>query len=133
MPADTFIPTRASLLVRLKDWEDQASWQGFLDTYGRLIHGAALKSGLAETEAEDVVQETFLAVARNIGEFRYEPAKCSFKSWLLLITRQRIIWQLRQREKPKAASLSGASDTAHRDGPRTSTIDRFADPAAPDL
>lgn len=122
------IPTRPSLLRRLKDWEDQASWQEFADTYGGLIRGAAFRSGLNENEADEVLQETFLAVARNIGQFRYTPEKCSFKGWLLLITKQRIIWQLRKRLPASHAEAWRSEETA-----RTATIERLADPAGPAL
>ena len=135
MPTDTFIPTRPSLLARLKDGDEQAGWQGFLETYGRLIRGAALKSRLTEEEADDVLQETALAVVKNIGGFQYDPARCAFKSWLLLITRQRIIWQLRQREKvgvqasacPPGVAFAGTlkHGLQHDGGPRTATIDRI--------
>ena len=143
MPTDTFIPTRPSLLARLKDGGEQAAWQEFLDTYGRLIRGAALKSGLTETEADDVLQETALAVVKHIKEFQYDPARCRFKSWLLLITRQRIIWQVRNREKlgvqssacPSGVAVGAAlkRELQHGDGPRTDTINRIADPADPAL
>ena len=128
MATDTFIPTRPSLLARLKDGDEQAGWREFLETYGRLIRGAALKSRLTEEEADDVLQETAMAVVKNIGAFQYDPAKCAFKSWLLLITRQRIIWQLRKR--PPAGSASARPDD---DGPRTATIDRIPDSAVADL
>src|SRR2546428_13645553 len=104
---DAFIPTRPSLLARLKDGEEQAAWQEFLDTYGRLIRGASLRSGLTEAEADDVLQETALAVVKNIKDFKYDPAVCSFKSWLLLITRQRVIWQLRKRPPHTVGESSG--------------------------
>ncbi len=64
------IRTRHSLLNRLKDWGDQASWQDFLDTYWRLIYNVAVKAGLADTEAEEVVQETVIAVAKKNAEFK---------------------------------------------------------------
>ncbi len=91
------LETRVSLLARLKDWDNQRGWQEFFDLYREFIFRVALRAGLTETEAEDAVQETVLAVARNIKGYRYDPTRCSFKSWLILITRQRIIWQLRQR------------------------------------
>jgi RNA polymerase sigma-70 factor (ECF subfamily) len=116
--------TRASLLGRLKDFDNQPSWQEFFDTYWRLLFSTARKAGLTPEEAQDAVQDTFVAVAKNIGGFRYDPAKCSFKSWLLLITRQRIIWQLRQRPPVAASSGRLTEDTA-----RTATIDRIPDPA----
>ena len=36
------IPTRRSLLTRLKDWGDQAGWQEFFDIYWRLIYSIAM-------------------------------------------------------------------------------------------
>jgi len=41
MTDDDSIATRASLLGRLKDREDQASWQEFFDTYWQLIYRVA--------------------------------------------------------------------------------------------
>ncbi|MBI2928134.1 MAG: sigma-70 family RNA polymerase sigma factor [Verrucomicrobia bacterium] len=100
---DDFIPTRRSLLARLKDWGDQESWQVFFDTYWRLIYGIARKAGLSEDEAQDVVQETVLSVAKTMKTFRYDPAVCSFKGWLYLLTRRRIADRLRRREREPSA------------------------------
>jgi RNA polymerase sigma factor (sigma-70 family) len=91
------IPTRHSLLARMKNWEDQQSWQDFFNTYWKLIYSVARQSGLAHEESEEVVQETVLAVAKKMGEFKNDPAFGSFKSWLLLITRRRIADQFRKR------------------------------------
>ena len=63
MPANEFIPTRRSLLSRLKNWNDQASWQDFFDTYWKLIYSVARQSGLHDAEAQDVLQEVLLVVA----------------------------------------------------------------------
>jgi DNA-directed RNA polymerase specialized sigma24 family protein len=73
--SDELIPTRQTLLSRLKDWQDQASWREFFDTYWRLLYGVALKAGLTEAEAQDVVQETMLAAARNMPGFTYGPPR----------------------------------------------------------
>lgn len=108
---DRSIATRASLLHRLKDLDDAASWQRFFDTYWRLIHRVALKAGLSEAEAEDVVQETVISVARHLPGFRYDAKVCSFKTWMLRLTRWRIIDQLRKRLPPEARiGISGDDD-----------------------
>src|SRR3954470_1354976 len=122
------IPTRESLLSRLKNWEDQESWRDFFDTYWRLIFNIARKAGLSDVEAQDIVQETVLSVARNIDGFRYDPAVCSFKSWMLQITRWRIANQRkkRQREENRVQNAVAASD-------ETAAIERIADPAGFDL
>ena len=88
--SDDSIPTRHSLLSRLKHWDDQESWRDFFDTYWKLIYGVAIKSGMSDVEAQEVVQETVIAVAKKIPEFKTDPAFGSFKAWLLHLTRWRI-------------------------------------------
>jgi RNA polymerase sigma factor (sigma-70 family) len=122
---DEFIPTRASLLHRLADWQDQASWQEFFDTYWTLIYSVARQAGLTEVEAQDAVQETLMSVAKHIPTFRYDPVIGSFKGWLLKMTRWRITDQLRKR-KPEAVHNAPQEE-------RTGTIDRVVDPASFEL
>ena len=55
-----FIPTRRTLLSRLKNFDDHLSWRNFFDTYWKLIYSVALKSGLRDAEAQEVVQETVI-------------------------------------------------------------------------
>ncbi|MFZ0828561.1 MAG: sigma-70 family RNA polymerase sigma factor [Verrucomicrobiia bacterium] len=127
-PMDELIPTRATLIQRLKNWQDQSSWQDFFDTYWRLIYGVALKGGLTATEAQDVVQETMISVAKHMPTFKYDPAIGSFKTWLLNMTRWRITDQLRKRG-PFATENSLAEDTATG----TRTVDKVVDPASQEL
>jgi RNA polymerase sigma factor (sigma-70 family) len=101
--------TRSSLLGRLRDLEDNASWRVFFDTYWRLIYNVARKSGLSEDAAQEVVQETVIAVARKMPEFRYEAAKGSFKQWLLVVTRRRICDYLRRFYR--SGGVAGFADT----------------------
>ncbi len=121
------IPTRATLLMRLKSWSDDASWQEFFDTYWRLIYSVALKSGLSESDAQEVVQETMISVAKTIGEFRSDPSLGSFKGWLLNLTRWRILDQLRRQNMLLIASERPGSETG------TAAMDRVPDPASLDL
>ncbi|HKS38057.1 MAG TPA: sigma-70 family RNA polymerase sigma factor [Verrucomicrobiae bacterium] len=125
---DPLIPTRRSLLSRLKNLDDQESWKDFFDTYARLIYGVAIRAGLSDTEAQEVVQETVIAVSRNIGNFKYDRAKGTFKSWLLHTARWRIADQLRRR-RPGAPGFRRERDKTAR----TATIERIPDPAGPEL
>ena len=126
-PDHDSIPTRHSLLARMKDWDDQKSWQDFFNTYWRLIYAVAMQSGLTHTEAEEVVQETVISVAKKISDFKNDPAFGSFKSWLMLITRRRIADQFRKRPR-SVDSLSGRSDET-----RTDLVERIPDPASLNL
>src|ERR1700682_6240928 len=79
------IPTRRSLLSRLRDLGDQESWSDFFRSYWRLIYEVALKAGLTDAEAQEVVQETVISVAKQMPGFRYDAARGKFKGWLLQI------------------------------------------------
>lgn len=124
---DRIIPTRVTLLNRIKNPEDNASWGEFYSIYRNLIFGVAKKCGVTDQEAEDVVQETMAAVAKHIKDFQYDPAK-SFKAWLLKITRSKIANQFRARLPIQSAQPSppGAEN-------RTKTIERVANPTDYDI
>jgi RNA polymerase sigma-70 factor (ECF subfamily) len=124
------VRTRATLIKRLKNWQDQASWQDFFDTYWKLIYGVAVKSGLTGTEAQDVVQETMFSVAKHVPNFKYDPTKGSFKTWLLTMTHWRITDQFRKRNltcpsRSHSDSTSSSGDVA--------ALDNMADETSLDM
>jgi RNA polymerase sigma factor (sigma-70 family) len=127
MRTGSILATRRSLVDKLANWDDRARWQQFFDSYWKLIYSAARKSGLSDAEAQEVVQETIITVAKRIEQFRYDPARGSFKSWLLHITRWRIADQFRKR---LPASHSSARESGER---QTATIERVADENAINL
>src|SRR5213592_3931757 len=119
--------TRRSLVDRLANWDDQKRWQEFFDTYWKLIYSTARKSGLTDAEAQEVVQETVITVAKKIDKLKYDPAIGSFKGWLLQITRWRIVDQFRKRD-------SLQTQREHSDDDRkTATIERVPDSRGIDL
>lgn len=132
LPAPDPIPTRHSLLNRLKDWGDQTSWQDFFDTYWRLIYNVAIKAGLSDAEAQEVVQETVIGVARKISEFKADPRHGSFSAWLMQLTRWRIADQWRKRtasgQAPDQPGPGHATAFYPSDTGSTGPIERIADP-----
>jgi RNA polymerase sigma factor (sigma-70 family) len=78
---------------------------------------------LSDAEAHDIVQETVISVAKKIEGFVYDPAVCSFKTWMLQLTRWRVINQLKKRQREDAThqSLSGCLD-------ETPVAEQVADP-----
>ena len=121
---DDWLPTRTSLLKRLKDWDDAESWKDFFDTYSRLLYSVAIQAGFGEAEAQDVVQETIIAVARRMPDFQYDPARGSFKAWLRSIIQRRIIDRWRQRSRRPAIAEDRPSESS-----RTALIHRIPDPS----
>ena len=136
---DPELQTRSSLLHRLKTGDDPQSWQEFYRTYAGLIRFFAEKAGLTADEAEEVVQETAIGVARRLPEFIYDPKVCRFKTWLLNLTRWRIQDQIRKRRNHEkiAGGIPAASDTppvrSSDDTAQTATVERVPDPSVPEF
>lgn len=121
--------TRKSLLLRLKDHEDQEGWQEFFEVYWRLIYSFALKTGLSESESEEVVQDTMVSLAKEMPRFQYDRSKGSFRSFLLTVVRRRIVDRHRQEARwhrvvSEKSPSESPSDQAFADGP---------DPHGPEL
>jgi RNA polymerase sigma factor (sigma-70 family) len=135
-PPDS-LPTRFSLLQRLKDWADRDGWQEFFDTYWQLIYNVARKAGLSDAQAQEVVQETVLAVAKNIGGFKTDPRRGSFKAWLLQQSRWQIARHFRQMERESASPMPSTATPGAAglpdDTSRTDTLGRIADPQGLEL
>jgi len=122
------LPTRRSLLSRLRDWDDQESWRDFFQTYWRLIYDVARKAGLGDAEAQEVVQETVISVAKQMPGFRYDPVRGRFKGWLLQITRRRIADLVRKRMQASGASGGTPAETLSMEH-----VDHVPNPTGGDL
>jgi RNA polymerase sigma-70 factor (ECF subfamily) len=126
-----FIATRKTLIKRLKNLQDQSSWQDFFDTYWKPIYFLARQKGLTETESQDIVQETMLGVAKHIPSFRYNPKVGSFKSWLFKMTNWRIADQIRKNDSLDTRPLSTTDRHPHTfdhtDDERDRALDLFCD------
>src|SRR4051812_41753867 len=85
-----FPPTRASLLVRLRDPHDEAAWGQFVDLYTPLIYAYARKQGLQDADAADLSQEVLRAVAGAVGRLEYDPARGAFRNWLFTVVRRKL-------------------------------------------
>ena len=129
---DSF-PTRSSLLRRVKNTRDERSWQEFYDIYAKLIVGFAMKAGLTRDEAQEVVQETMIAAAKHLPQFRYDPKVCSFKTWLLNLSAWRVKNQLRRRKSPIAPNTRQFDGEGDDGTQRAATVERVPDPAGAKL
>src|SRR5215475_12271915 len=104
----------------------------FYRIYGKVVRDFAIQAGLTDTEADEVVQETAIAMSRPLPEFRYNPKLCRFKTFLLNQASWRIKDQINKRKKHE--SVVDSSRSASPDETTgTPTINRIADPLAVDL
>jgi RNA polymerase sigma factor (sigma-70 family) len=122
----TSLLTRPTLLYRVREWEDAASWEEFHRLYRRLIYGRARRSGLPHEDAEDVAQDVFKRVAETIKDFDLNPERGSFRGWLMKLTHWRIADQFERRGKMPASNSSTPQHDAT--GAGTATIERVPAP-----
>jgi RNA polymerase sigma-70 factor (ECF subfamily) len=80
--------TSVSLLARARR-KDPEAWQRMAAVYGPVVYSWARQAGLQSSDASDVMQEVFRAVARSFDSFRRENANDSFRGWLWTITKNK--------------------------------------------
>ncbi|TLD68898.1 sigma-70 family RNA polymerase sigma factor [Phragmitibacter flavus] len=117
--------TRKTLIEKLDNWSDWSSWDEFYRTYSGFVFHVARKSGLSDEESSDVVQETFIGVAKNLQKKKFDTSQGSFKSFLLNQARWRILDQFRRRKKQREREANIHFEDDERN---TAPIDRCADP-----
>src|SRR5688572_29486392 len=106
--------TRPSLLVRIRDLQDQEAWKEFVHIYTPLIYGHCHKQGLQEADAANIAQEVMSIAAKAMPSFEYDAQRGKFRGWLLQTTRHRLYkFFAGQHRVPQSAS-----DT---------TLERFVD------
>lgn len=89
--------TRASLILRIQDPQDLAAWDEFACIYGPVIFNVATSRGFQAADAEDLVQEVFMAVASSISNWLQRDDRGSFLAWLLRIARNAAVDMITQR------------------------------------
>jgi RNA polymerase sigma-70 factor (ECF subfamily) len=102
-----FPPTRASLLLRLRDPRDADAWRQFVQLYGPVVYGYARKQGLQDADAADLCQDVLGAVAAAVGRLDYDPARGAFRNWLFTVVRRK----LSDRRTARGNRTRGSGDT----------------------
>jgi RNA polymerase sigma-70 factor (ECF subfamily) len=89
-----FPETRLSLLSRLRHESDAGhahGWREFFERYAPAVYRVALHRGLSPSDADDIVQQTMLAVSAHIGDFRYERDRGKFRQWVTAVAGNKIV------------------------------------------
>lgn len=103
MKADRNTTGTSRTLIRQAAADDPAAWQRMVDLYSPLVYFWCRESGLGAADLQDVFQEVFHALYRNLGQYR-DLKSGSFRGWLRTMTRNKINDQFRKRkQQPQAA------------------------------
>ncbi len=102
------MPTRASLIVRLRSSADDGAWQQFFQSYQPMIRVWAQRKGLAPVDADDVIQLVLMSLMRSLGNFAYDPER-GFRGWLKRVVHNEICNHFRARQRRPGDWAAGDS------------------------
>lgn len=102
-----------SALIRAAQGGDPAAFEQLVRSYDQNVLRMALNLLHSQEDAQDVYQEAFLRVYRNLPKFRFD---CSFSTWLYRIVANLCLDQIRKRKvrKEESASIETASGQVDR-------------------
>lgn len=99
--------TRESLLIQLRDAENREAWFEFAAIYRPMVYRMARRRGLQDADSQDLAQRVLLSVAGSISQWKSDPERGRFRSWLARVARNAIIDTFR-RERPDAGEGGSA-------------------------
>ncbi len=120
-PPNSVDSTSKSLLKRIKQG-DEVAWQQLANLYGPIISFWIKDHHLAHEDSQDVYQEVFAAIAKNIERFERHGGTGKFRCWLKVITQSKVHNHFRR----SAIERAVGGTTAIRN------LDEIADPEVDD-
>jgi RNA polymerase sigma-70 factor, ECF subfamily len=90
--------TSVTLLERVRGG-DQDAWHRLFDLYGPLVLHWCERCGVSGPDADDVRQDVFRAVAGGVESFKRDKPGDTFRGWLRVVTRSKLINHLQQQQK----------------------------------
>jgi RNA polymerase sigma-70 factor (ECF subfamily) len=75
------------------------SWTVFHARYRGVIFGWCLRRGLSPDDAEDLTQDVLLKLFQQLPQYRHDPARGQFRSWLKTVVNNALtdFWRRQQR------------------------------------
>lgn len=89
-------PTDTGLLRQIRDLQHPEAWREFVGRYTSYLQRLLVRRGIRQPDAEDAIQETFIAVVNQIGDFQHDRSR-RFRNWLATIALRKA-WRLREKE-----------------------------------
>ena len=109
--------TNPVLINSMRAGLDQA-WGQLYAVYWNWLVQLALGMGVNRQDAEDLAQRTFIALAKSISTFIYEPARGRFSGWLSTVLRRNVsnFWRRGSSDPLRLSACQEATDPGQFDG-----------------
>lgn len=100
--------THPSLLERAKRGGDE-DWRLLVQVYGPVVYGWIRRCGAQPADAADVMQDTFMAVAKSLERYDADRPDATFRGWLWTIAKNK----LRDRQRANAPYIGTGNQLTH--------------------
>lgn len=74
--------TRETLLLKLRDQNNDKAWAEFFEIYKGFIFAILIKLNIQKEDQDDLVQEILLKAWKNLPKFEYQKNGGKFRNWL---------------------------------------------------
>jgi len=120
--------TRLTLILRVKDQHDEASWEDFVRIYHGYIYAIIRKMNISAPDTEDLVQQLLLNIWNKLPQTEVREIR-RFRSWLAKITRNLVIDFIRKRSREVNRLKQAEQDSTmtYLNAIRLPDIDRIAE------
>ena len=88
---DDPLETPITLIERIRNPGDDASWSEFVGIYEPLVRGLVRKRGVVAQAEDDVVQEVFARVVKAAPDFRLDRRRGRFGKWLWTVVHHAVV------------------------------------------
>lgn len=119
--SQVFPRTSTSLLQALGGQPDSSVWREFFRHYAPPVFRIAKLRGLQTMDAEDIVQDVMVVIAKQISSFNYSRDRGRFRDWVRRITDHKIVDLIRRQRTRSAAALGDNCPV----GDNYATIDQY--------
>lgn len=79
--------THQTLIQRVQDPSNENAWSLFTETYSSYIDEMLKKTGIFIEEVTDLRQDILLKLWKKLPDFKYDPQKTKFRTWLYQVIR----------------------------------------------
>jgi RNA polymerase sigma factor (sigma-70 family) len=90
--------TRATLIQRVQNQQDEKSWEEFIHVYRRYIYAIIRSMNISEHDTEDILQQVLINLWKSLPKMDYEKIN-RFRSWLSTVTKNCVTDFIRKRTR----------------------------------
>lgn len=111
MSAEDQYQTRATLIQRVQNQQDEQSWEEFVRVYRRYIYAIIRSMNISEHDTEDILQQVLINLWNSLPKMDYEKIN-RFRSWLSTVTKNCVTDFIRKRTREaNRLEKAGKDDT----------------------